>query len=273
MPLSHYGVVVGTFQAFTRDPQHDFGSWYHGHITLDTLAGRWQSALDVDAPQAVGVAYRLVDHLAVGDLGPVGGLASGFHELAHTDSSGALDYVRSDALRDGGLVRLIRDRLLTPSTPPEWAPPPPDIGLPTGPDPANFPPAPFPPDQVDAVLEPVLRFTRPARIELIDRVPRARWRSFPWISSSGDNALDALAPHLHAAQRIYIFGQRFEDGGNGVHDVHLNQGDPVGSPWFASNGTWQDGGVACQGPDGSVVIWQVKFNTQRLNTDDQGHPV
>jgi uncharacterized protein YukJ len=26
----------------------------------------------------------------------------------------------------------------------------------------------------------------------------------------------------------------------------MNQGDPAGSQWYASNGTWQDGAVACQ---------------------------
>lgn len=35
MPLDHYGVAVGTLVSFTRDAQHDFGSWYHGHVTLN----------------------------------------------------------------------------------------------------------------------------------------------------------------------------------------------------------------------------------------------
>lgn len=272
MPLPHYGVAIGTLHAFTRDPQHSFGRWYHDHITLETKSGLWQSALDVDAPQAVGVAYRLVEGLMLNDLGPVGDLASGFHELSHTDTSGALDYVRSPALRDGLVVRWVRDLLFAPSAPPGWAPPPIDIGLPAGSEASDYPPAPFGPDPIDSALERLLRFTHRIPIKMADRTPRNRRRSFPWIHSNGDNALDALAPDLHAAQRIYIFGERYEDATSGVHDVHMNQGDPAGSQWYDSDGIWQDGAVACQAADGSVVIWQVRFNTQRLNTDGQGHP-
>ena len=32
MPLSHYGVAIGTLQSFTRDPQHQYGSWYSGAL-------------------------------------------------------------------------------------------------------------------------------------------------------------------------------------------------------------------------------------------------
>jgi hypothetical protein len=272
VPLPHYGVAIGTLRAFTRDPQHSFGRWYHGHIALDTPGGTWQSALDVDAPQAVGVAYRLVDDLMASDLGPVAGLDPGFHELDPSDSSGALDYVRSHALRDGPVVRRVRALLFASSAPTGWSPPPANVGLPGGPPPGEYPPAPFGPDRIDSALETILRLTRRIPIEVFARVPRARWRSFPWIDSNGDNALDALAPHLDAAQRIYIFGERYEDGTNGIHDVHMNQGDPAGSQWYSSNGLWQDGGVACQGAAGNVVIWQVRFKTQSLNTDGQGHP-
>ena len=272
VPLPHYGVAIGTLQAFTRDPQHSFGRWYHGHVALDTPAGTWQSALDVDAPQAVGVAYRLVDDLTASDLGPVAGLAPGFHELAHSASSGALDYVRSHALRDGLVVRWVRALLFASSAPAGWTPPPPDVGLPGGSPPDEYPPAPFGPDPIDSLLATVLRLSRRIPIEVFARIPRTRWRSFPWIESNGDNALDALGPHLEAAQRIYIFGERFRDGTNGIHDVHMNQGDPAGSQWYDSNGIWQDGGVACQAADGNVVIWQVRFKTQSLSTDAQGHP-
>jgi hypothetical protein len=271
VPLHHYGVAIGTLKAFTRDPRHDFGRWYHGHVSLDTPGGVWQSALDVDAPQAVGVAYRLVDDLTASDLGPVAALAPGFHELDHRAGSGALDYVRGDALRDGPVVRRLRALLASPA-PAGWTPPPPDIGLPGGPPPEGHPPAPFGPDPVDAALETLLRLTRRIPTDVIDRLPRRRRRSFPWIDSDGDNALDALAPHLQGAARIYIFGDRYADGTNGVHDVHMNQGDPAGSQWYDSNGTWQDGGVACQGTAGDVAIWQVRFMTQSLNTDDGGHP-
>jgi hypothetical protein len=270
MPLAHYGVAIGTLVGFTRDPQHHYGSWYHGHVTLNAGGTIWESALDVDAPQAVGVSYRVVDDLRTQDLGPLGALGDGFHELVHGDTSGALDYVRSRALRDGLVVRRARGALLARRSRIAWSPPPSGIGLPGGPDPGDFGPPPFEPDQIDSALERWLRLMH--RVPLKWLLPVLRWRSFPWLSSNGDNALDVLEPRLHAASRVYVFGERYSGGGNGVHDVHMNQGDPAGSQWFASNGTWQDGAVACQTADGRVAIWQVRFNTQSLNTDDQGHP-
>ena len=125
MPLSHYGVAIGTLQSFTRDPQHQYGSWYHGHLSLTTPSGTWQSALDVDAPQAVGVAYRIVSDLTTTDLGPLAAMSPGFHELAHTGASGALDYVRSPSLRDGLVIRWARRAALIRRSRIPWSPPPP----------------------------------------------------------------------------------------------------------------------------------------------------
>jgi hypothetical protein len=274
MALSHYGVAIGTLQSFTRDPQHQYASWYHGHLSLSTPSGTWQSALDVDAPQAVGVAYRIVSDLTTSDLGPLAALSAGFNELAHNDASGALDYVRSASLRNGLLISLARRAALMRRARIPWSPPPPDIGLPGGPDPGAYGPPPFGPDLIDLVLEKAVLILRRTLSALLSRIPYLgwRWRSFPWIESNGDNALDALDPLVRSAQRIYVLGQRYEDGTNGVHDVHMNQGDPAGSQWYASNGTWQDGAVACQGANSRVTIWQVRFKTQSLNTDDQGHP-
>jgi hypothetical protein len=268
MPLSHYGVAIGTLVSFTRDPTHDFGHWYHGHVTLSAAGVTWASALDVDAPAAVGVSYRLVTGRRAADLGPVAGLSEGFHELPHTATSGALDYVRSPMLRDAQPLLWLRRRVRR-RPPPDWRPPPPDLGLPDGPPAPPLPPAPFGPDRIDAILEALLRIRRRLGWGILDVL----WRWFPWISSNGDNALDALAAPLAAASRVYVFGQRYTDGTNGVHDVHLNQGDPAGSAWYATNGTWQDGAVACQRADGSLTIWQVRFNTQVLSTDDDGHPL
>ncbi len=270
MPLPHYGVVIGVLESFTRDPQHDFGSWYHGHIALGTSGGTWQSALDVDAPQAVGVSYRVVEGLWLADLGPVGALGDGFHELTHSSSSGALDYLRAPALRDGLLARGLRRAVLARRVPVAWQAPPPDVGLPGGADPGDYGSPPFGPDPIDSLLERWLGLKERIPTDSLDRIRR---RSFPWISSNGDNALDALEPHVHGASRIYIFGERYERGAQGVHDVHMNQGDPAGSQWYPTNGTWQDGAVACQGQDGGVAIWQLRFNTQSLHTDGQGHPV
>src|SRR6185369_1491717 len=100
MPLPHYGVVIGSFAGFTRDGQHDFGHWYHGHLRISAPAGTYEAALDVDAPTSVGVSYRLVTDLTVADIAAVRAQPDGFHLLASNPTSGALDYVRSPLLRN-----------------------------------------------------------------------------------------------------------------------------------------------------------------------------
>ncbi|GAA1106194.1 DUF2278 family protein [Kitasatospora arboriphila] len=241
MPLPRYGVAAGTFHGFTRDPSHDFGHWYHGHLTLTTPEGPYHAALDVDSPDDNGVAYRVVDGLTTADVAAVRALPDGFHPLASTPASGALDYVRSPRLQDAAwlaapaaLARRLR-RLVARPAPGAAA---------------------FGPDLLDRLAGPL------------------PGRTFPWVPSDGDNALDVLQPYLRAANRIYVFGQRFDGGagGPGVHDVHLNQGDPYGSQWWPDNGTWQDGAVVCEHPSGTVAVWQIKFDTQVLTTDDAGHP-
>ncbi|WP_431680004.1 DUF2278 family protein [Kitasatospora sp. KL5] len=238
MPLPLYGVAIGTFQAFTRDPSHDFGHWYHGHPTLATPEGPYRAALDVDSPSDNGVAHRVVDGLTTADIAAVRALADGFHPLASTPASGPLDYVRSPVLQDvtwlaplAALVRRLRLLLKRPA-----------VGA-----------AAFGPGLAD---------------RLADLLPV---RAFPRVGSNGDNALDVLRPHLQAASRIYVFGRRF-DTGPGVHDVHRNQGDPYGSQWWDDNGPWQDGAVVCEHPTGSVLVRQIKFDTQVLTTDEDGHP-
>jgi uncharacterized protein DUF2278 len=267
MPLPRYGVAIGKFVRFTRDPQHDFGSWYHGHVSIDAAGTPWESALDVDAPVAVGIAYRIVTGLDRSDLGPVGSQPAGWTALAHDSASGALDYLRSPVLQNGILPRALRRALPKPRAPKGWVPPPADIGLPGGTDPSGFEPAPFQPDAVDAALRALVGLRTP-----FERFLKLKPHSFPWIDSDGDNALDALEPHLQAAARVYLFGDRYKTG-NGVHDIHMNQGDPLGTQWYPTNGTWQDGAVVCEAADGRVVIWQTRFKTQSLHTDDGGHPI
>jgi Uncharacterized conserved protein (DUF2278) len=269
MPLPQYGVVTGTPGAFTRDPQHHFGSWYHGHLEVAVAGAVWQSALDVDAPQAVGVSYRIVSHLGSAALGRVAELPDGFQLLDHAPTSGALDYVRSGALADGLVVSWVRRLLLRLAARRPWTPPPADVGHPGGPDPGRFTPAPFGPTPLDAALAAWARLARRLDARLL---AAPRLQPSPWIASNGDNALDALGRLLADTRRVHIYGERFEDGGDGVHDVHMNQGDPAGSQWYPTNGPWQDGAVACRLTDGSVAVWQVRFNTQSLDTDAAGHP-
>ena len=88
--------------------------------------------------------------------------------------------------------------------------------------------------------------------------------------SNGDNALNQLEALLPQAVRLFVLGEPYTSG-LGVHNVHLNQGDPPG-PHQAEDGIWQDGAVVVRNSDGSVRIWQVKFNTQSLDTGPDGLP-
>jgi hypothetical protein len=246
MPLDHgYGVVTGTFASFTREDPSDFGHWYHGKLRLDTPTGQYEAALDVDTPSGVGVSYRLVTGLTTTSLPGIVSLANGFHALASTGSSGALDYVRSPLLRDGPLIQRVRWLIGSLSARSRS-----QAAQPWGPSPL---------DALVARLGPWagrVRLGRP---------------SFPWLASDGDNALDVLEPLVRGATRIYVFGEPFTTG-LGVHNVHCNQGDPPGQHQ-GEDGIWQDGAVLTQATDGAITVWQVRFNTQSLHTDDHGLPV
>jgi hypothetical protein len=245
MPLDHgYGVAVGTFVSFAREDPSHFGHWYHGKLRIATSDGEYEAALDVDTPSGVGVSYRVVTELTTSDIAALSGLGDGFTPLASTPASGAFDYVRSAILRDGRIVarlrRLLASRRGAGMTATErWAPTPLDRAL-----------------------------------DLLSRFRRLTWwqrRSFPWVRSDGDNALNVLEPLARNATRLYLLGEPYSTG-LGVHNVHMNQGDPPGEHQ-AEDGIWQDGAVIIQAAEGSITVWQVKFNTQSLHTDGQGLPV
>jgi hypothetical protein len=94
-----------------------------------------------------------------------------------------------------------------------------------------------------------------------------------WTINAGDEALDKLSAMITNSTRLYVFGAPYTYGGNGVHDIHLNQGDPPGSQWYAANGIWQDGCVIAARPGETKLSGYFgKFVTQSLNTDNNGNP-
>ena len=271
MPLPQYGVAIGTFVSFARDPQDQYGRWYHGHLTIQTPLGAFTSALDVDTPTGLGVSFRESHDLAEDELGPVATLPAGWHALASTPTSGAIDYLRSPFLQDVAFTRTL-GQLGTPLRRLEVLPPVPPLDPEPPPGPDDGPPLPFPRPPRPPLLDPRQTVTR-ALSWLGSLLP---WRPFvirPWVASTGDNALSALEGLLAGSTRVYLFGEHFEHTGNGVHDVHQNQGDPAGSQWWASDGVWQDGAVFVRRPNGKLYGWQVRFNSQSMHTDGAGHPV
>lgn len=82
---------------------------------------------------------------------------------------------------------------------------------------------------------------------------------------------------------IYAFGSRWgpEEGkpdqyfrfvpGNGVHDIHMNQGNS--GQYMQDNGAYQDGALMIAYPDATWRAFFFAFQSQTFNTDAQGNPV
>jgi len=93
-----------------------------------------------------------------------------------------------------------------------------------------------------------------------------------------DDILDQLEPILDDAIEqkadIYLFGSRFRDRrrGDGIHNVHMNQGSP--QPQFKDdNGVGRDGGFLLYFPNDDH--WEavfLAFASQVNPTDDAGQP-
>lgn len=92
-----------------------------------------------------------------------------------------------------------------------------------------------------------------------------------WQKGNHEQATAALEGILEVGQKVYVFGEPFKTG-YGLHNIHQNQGDPLGSQWSDENGIWQDGGTIVQHADGSMVAFISKFTSQAYKTDSQGHP-
>lgn len=218
MPLDHgYGVLVGTLVSHQRDTPDDQGRWFHVNLRVQAPAGVYRCAVDVDAAgSSVGVQWRTFGVDDAG-LGPVASLAPGFHLLASTPTSGAVDLIRHPAFRPRpGCVFVTR--------PPAW-------------------------------------------LERLSRALASTWTAGDHLAAS-----TALESVLVVGARVLVLGEPFTSG-LGVHNVHQNQGDPAGSPWWDENGTWQDGATLVQRAEGGYAAFVSKFSTQADRTDDDGHPV
>jgi uncharacterized protein YukJ len=74
---------------------------------------------------------------------------------------------------------------------------------------------------------------------------------------------------------IYAFGSAYADSGkvDGIHDIHMNQGNPVGGGFSGDNGVWQDGALLIHLP--SKATWTavfIAFQTESWTTDSAGNP-
>jgi hypothetical protein len=99
--LPNYGVLIGTFVSAGREQ----GQWLHAVLNLDVGGVPYQSAIDVNEP-TLGFQYCVLAKMDPTLFAPIVALPDGYHELARTSSSGALDYGRSPILtaKLGGLT-------------------------------------------------------------------------------------------------------------------------------------------------------------------------
>ncbi|WHQ37168.1 DUF2278 family protein [Spiroplasma sp. SV19] len=99
----------------------------------------------------------------------------------------------------------------------------------------------------------------------------------PYVEKEQPSELETLfnqivTPTLNNSKyRIGVWGMSYGDPIDGVHDVHMNQGN---DERFASeNGTWQDGAFATYNTETKSVenIVFIMFQTQCTTTDDTGN--
>jgi hypothetical protein len=95
-----------------------------------------------------------------------------------------------------------------------------------------------------------------------------------WWLKNGSNAIKLVQFYLNNVDRIYIFGEPYENG-LGVHNVHMTQGDPMNSVLAIEDGIWQNGGVMFEYTkvEPHISILLTKFETQSFGTDQNGRPL
>jgi uncharacterized protein YukJ len=126
------------------------------------------------------------------------------------------------------------------------------------------------------------------------RSPLFDWKKGIAIPQSGpgsnDDLQDALVMYLTLLREqqgeLFIFGSKFPEPNQpprprpidhefhtrqGMHDIHMNQGNPKPGQFAKDNGVFQDGGMILKFPARYVGLF-LRFQTQWLPTDDvTGH--
>lgn len=253
MPLANgYGVLIGKVASYCMQSPNRDGTWPHYHFCVQAPRGDVQEAfydcaIDLKSRDGNGIMSRDYRHLDVARFSAVCSLPDGWHPLASTPDSGALDVIRHPAFAD----------------------------------------------------------------ELAGAQQGTSW----WLEN-GWNAVKLIEYYFENVTRVFVFGAPYSTSPNepagalvqGVHDIHMNQGDPdpsqpppgplpvpnppasvgPGHPppdnplkHWQDAGIWQDGGIlfeyAPRTPDPELPphlgALLTRFKTQALDTDDHGHPI
>ena len=74
---------------------------------------------------------------------------------------------------------------------------------------------------------------------------------------------------------LYAFGQPFDKGERGIHQIHMNQGNPKSLPFFKENGVFQDGALFFHfRTQNKWIAFFSAFQSQSFHTNDlDGSPI
>ena len=292
-----YGVLLGSLVGYQRDDPNDFGRYMHGVLTLATPAGQYKCAVDVDTQRGAVPIHWRVQPLRSAEWATLFALPDGWHRLTSMPSSGAVDYIRDPRLHE---LLYIPDyaerRVRVPFPPGEW----PGFQLPhQSPirrtyDRAEFVGAALTAGSTsvvatDANVETSMELLRAPVGPVGDVVEKTLKLSSSsgkvvalrtaWNAGSSAQALLDLEAVISNPQRVMVFGAPFRGGpgvhhqNRGVHDIHQNQGDPIGEGHDEENAIWQDGITIAFRNDGTASAFMNKFHGQADATDDNGHPI
>lgn len=99
-------------------------------------------------------------------------------------------------------------------------------------------------------------------------VNEGAWSDLRLIACDGSAKYPCAASDLYYApdiddlfknvSKLYVFGDFFRDGSNGLHNIHQNQGNRL-NDYVSSGGVYQDGAVIFEYPNGTRKMLMVKF--------------
>jgi uncharacterized protein YukJ len=109
-------------------------------------------------------------------------------------------------------------------------------------------------------------------------ITREQMMPLPLPGRDGSETLkNAVVQFLNEASKdagatVYAFGSLYDDGTNGIHDIHMNQGNPP-NDHEQDNGVWQDGLLLFSLPGtSSYTAVFIAFQDESWDTDENGNP-
>ncbi len=294
MPFSHgFAVVLGTLDDFQAEGPIDFGRYRHGMLWVGTPEGTYRCAVDVDTRLDSEPLRWRIQPLRVGEWSNLLALPDGRHQLVPAETVAVPGNGGTDYIRDVRLCDLIYLPDIPTPVPPTYPFPPEERLVELLPhrralDAASV--AGFSVGERRALRE----FAGADRAARIVRRPAGRPQILmstpmrfggsaghmitvrpPWnVGTSGAALLD-LEAMLQGAVRVIVMGENFNDESHekGLHNVHQNQGDAIGSGFARENGIWHDGITIAVRADGTAAAFMNRFENQSDHTDDMGRPI